>query len=190
MTQTIPTAYGLDELIDDTRSSILSGRNIPETVGGVRRGLKRYLDNRELRDDICDRIAANGYRGITMYKDPDLDFVITAGKGDPGVQRPAHDHSDCWAVYGVYDGAIRFRRYKLLTPIERNTWEGPAELESIAEWVAGAGRIDGILPGGIHDLRTEDESISVIIRCHDLKTIWRNFYDLEHGTFKRVRGGV
>ena len=168
----------------------MSGRNIPETVGGVRRGLKQYLDNRELRDDICDRIAANGYRGITMYKDPELDFVITAGKGDPGVQRPAHDHSDCWAVYGVYDGSIRFRRYKLLAPIERNTWEGPAQLESIAEWVAGAGRIDGILPGGIHDLRTEDESISVIIRCHDLKTIWRNFYDLEHSTFKRVRGGV
>lgn len=182
--------YTLQHLVDDTRTAIVNAHNVPETVGGIRRGLQAFLNDPAQKDALYERWAADGSRGGTLYKDPELDFVITAGKGKPGMQRPAHDHSDCWAVYGVLDGAIRMRRYRLLAPIERNTWEGPAEPESIAEWIAAAGRIDGILPGGIHDLRTEgdDESISVIVRCHDLNTIWRNFYDLNNGTFRRVRG--
>jgi predicted metal-dependent enzyme (double-stranded beta helix superfamily) len=182
--------YTLQHLVDDTRTAILEGHNIPETVGGIRRGLQSFLNDPAQKQAIYDRWAADGSQGGNLYKDPELDFVITAGKGTPGVQRPAHDHSDCWAVYGVLDGAIRMRRYRLLTPIGRNTWEGRAEIESIAEFLAEAGRIDGILPGHIHDLRTEGEaeSISVIVRCHALNTIWRNFYDLNNGTFRRVRG--
>lgn len=190
--QTAQSTYTLDQLVEDIRTAILESPNVPATVGGVRRGLQQYLDNRDLRGDICERIADNGGRGVTLHRDPKLDFVVTAGYGTPGIQRPAHDHGDCWAVYGVYDGSIRFRRYRLLSQIERNTWSGNAELESIAEFVGTAGRIDGILPGGIHDLRSEgeDESISVIVRCHDLSTIWRNFYDVNDGTFKRVRGSI
>lgn len=190
MVAEVKPSYTVDNLTDDIRQAITQSHNVPETVRGVREALTKFLANPEFMDEFKEKIPAGDYRGMTLYKDPELDFVVTAGRGRVNIQRPPHDHSDCWAVYGVYDGNIRMRRYRLLTPIDHMTWEGPAQLESVAEFVATPGRIDGILPGGIHDLRGEGDRdpISVIVRCHDLNTIWRNFYDLENNTFKRVRG--
>ncbi len=186
----VSTGYGVDELARDVRQAILRGRSVPETVRGVRDALQQLLANPAFAAAYAEHLAPREYAAPPLYKDPELDFVITAGRGRPGLLRPPHDHGDCWAVYGVYEGAIRMRRFRLLAPLPRWATAGPAELALVGEFVATAGRIDGILPGHIHELTTtgDRDAISVIVRCHDLKTVWRNVYDLEAGTFRRIRG--
>jgi hypothetical protein len=180
----------VEHLVQGVREAILRARSVPETVRGVRDALQQLLDNPAFVDQCAEHLAPRGYAAPPLYKDPELDFVITAGGGRLGVVRPPYDHGDWWAVFGIFVGAIGMRRFRLLTPIPRWVTSGPAEVEQIGEFTATPGRIDNILPGHIHELTTigDRDAISVIVRCHDLQTVWRNIYDLEAKTFRRIRG--
>lgn len=183
------TTYRLSDLADDVRAAVRSAESIPETVRLVRDSLGQLLANPSFLAEACPDFDPREGRTATIYKDPDADFVVVASAGKPGLRRPPHDHGGCWAVYGVYTNQVRMRRFRRL---DDGSAAGRAQLETSAEWVAQPGQIDGILPDGIHELFTEGDApaVSIIVRCHDLKNVWRSLYDAEAGTVRLFKGST
>ncbi|MBM2812351.1 MAG: hypothetical protein HW416_3110, partial [Chloroflexi bacterium] len=87
---------------------------------------------------------------------------------------------------GVQTGAIRMTRYERVDDGSDGDF---AELRQTGEFQLTGGNADVIAPWGVHELLNtmEEPAQAFVIRSRNLNDVWRNRFDLEHKTVKRVK---
>jgi predicted metal-dependent enzyme (double-stranded beta helix superfamily) len=178
MTQTVETrGAALDAFVQDVRSGIEQA----STMGELLRRVSAAMDS-ALKDP--DLVAAD-QNGV-VYRDADYLFQVNSGIQEPGSGGPPHDHGECWAVYGVHSGAINMTRYERL---DDGSDGDHAELKLVKHLRVEAGGYDVIAPWEIHQVgnATDAPARSFIIRSRNLNEVWRNRFDLQNKTVKRVK---
>lgn len=119
-------------------------------------------------------------RNLLFYEDPDYGFVFNATVRQPHVITNVHDHGDVWTLYGLIEGHETMLRYERTDGGAKD--QGPATLRFLGRTSIGAGDVDIVPPGGIHQEHAGPErSISFIIRARRPGTFQQRYYDPDTG---------
>lgn len=134
-------AYTLEQFCQDAHDAIAAD-NGPGGREKVRQNLEKLLANKEFVDATCGPDAKLGVH--TLYKDPDLEFVVLAHINDEPRASPPHDHGNSWAVYGQateYTDMSEYRR------TDGGAGDGEAKLEKVKSYRLTPGK------AGLYDVR-------------------------------------
>ncbi len=101
-TQT-PPATELATLVDGVRIAVTANTGWSETAQLVAEQLRRHLPTPDVLTDEERAGSPDGYRGHTLYVEPDGSFSIVALVWRPGQLTRIHDHVT-WCVFGVIQG--------------------------------------------------------------------------------------
>jgi predicted metal-dependent enzyme (double-stranded beta helix superfamily) len=173
----IKPGSSLDRFVRDVRESVEQSSTMPELLRRVSSQMRQALKDPKLLDAV--------EMGI-VYRDADYLFQINAQEHDPGYHTPVHDHGECWAVYGVYEGTMRMTRYERLDDGSDGDY---AELRGTGDFDVAAGSADVIAPWGVHEVenRTDTPTRSFVIRSRALNEVWRNRFDMKNKRVERIR---
>ena len=177
MADQVKTGSSVDNFVRGVRSSIEQSSTMSELLNRLSARMREALKDPTLLDAVK--------MGI-VYRDPDYLFQINAQEHEPGYHTPVHDHGECWAVYGVYQGTMRMTRYERLDDGSDGDY---AEIRGTGEFDVEAGRADVIAPWGIHEVenRTDRPTRSFVIRSRALNEVWRNRFDVKKKRVERIR---
>ncbi len=173
---------------------VKAGSSLDGFVRGVRESIEQSSTMSELLRQVSARmrealkdpkLLASDQLGV-VYRDPDYLFQINAQEHQPGYHTPVHDHGECWAVYGVYQGGMRMTRYERLDDGSDGDY---AEIRRAGQFVVEAGGADVIAPWGIHEVenQTDRPTRSFVIRSRALNEVWRNRFDVKKKRVERIR---
>lgn len=121
-------------------------------------------------------------RSYGVWTDPQRHFLLHASVHTPGHVTGAHDHGECWAVYGVYRGPSRYIRYTRGADVA----PGRASLTVVRDEVLGDGAVDVVQPGEVHRIlnHAEHMTYNLVVRPRPLSEVWRRRYDHESGDYR------
>ena len=145
--------YGLEAFVAEVRHAISRRLPAKETLALLAPGFKRLLANRSF---LRERVDSGGPVGdeICLYEDPEFGFVVLArgvsprrdAQGSSHAVLP-HDHGPLWALYGIFEGKSRLRRYEPDAAEQSGDFPG---LRMTRDVPAQAGDIDAIEPHNMH----------------------------------------
>ncbi|HZJ04711.1 MAG TPA: hypothetical protein VFD59_04470 [Nocardioidaceae bacterium] len=117
-----------------------------------------------------------------VWTDPQRHFLLHASVHRPGHVTEAHDHGECWAVYGVYRGPSRYVRYTR----GPDTAPGTASLTVVRDEVLQDGAVDVVQAGEVHRIinPADHMTYNVVVRPRPLNEVWRRRYDFESGSYR------
>ena len=173
----IKAGSSLDKFVRGVRESVEQSSTMSELLRQVSARMHEALEDPEL--------LASAQMGV-VYRDPDYLFQVNAQEHEPGYHTPVHDHGECWAVYGVYEGRMRMTRYERQDDGSDGDF---AEIRGTGQFVVEAGSTDVISPWGIHEVEnhTDRPTRSFVIRSRALNEVWRNRFDVERKRAERIR---
>lgn len=120
--------------------------------------------------------SAPTVRNLLFYEDRDYGFVFNATVRQPNVISNVHDHGDVWTLYGLIEGQETILRYERVD--EATTDAQAAKLKLVGRKMLGAGDIDVVPPGKIHQEHAgPGRSIAFIIRAKRPGTFKQHYYD-------------
>ena len=101
----------------------------------------------------------------------------------PGQDNLPHDHGAAWVVYGVYQGAIRQRKWRWHY---RGEGVDRPQIKETGSFLQKDGAVAFFLPGEIHDTLNVEEGRSLVVRLESQKLdrIVRYQYNPEERTVK------
>ena len=172
--------YGLDEFCDDCRSAI-----DPDTrkadLEKVRLSLEQLLENQQFVQAHCGPDAEVGTH--TIYRDPEIDFMVLAHINDKGRTSPPHDHGASWAIYGQTVEHTNMTEY---TRNDDGSKDGYAELEKRRSYRLDPGMAGMFGPHEVHSINFPDGARFIRITGTDLTRLPTLRYDLGDSTVTRV----
>src|SRR4051812_35560468 len=165
----IPTAGQLTPLVDGIRVAVERHADWAETAQLVAEELRRHLPTPDVLSAEQRLGSPDGYRGHTLYVEPDGSFSIVGLVWRSGQVTRIHDHLT-WCVFGVIQGIEHEDLFD-------------AELNVIGRSDNHAGDVSGFAPpGDIHRVHNtaRTTAISVHIYGTDVTRTGssvRRFYD-------------
>jgi hypothetical protein len=167
-------AYTLEEFCRDC-SANLKADTSPGGREAVRRDLEHLLANQAF---VAEHVMPAAPGRHTLYRDPELGFVVLAHIHPKGNKSPPHDHGRSWAVYGqvtAYTDMTEWRR------VDGGNGAGTAELEVARRYRLEPGRAGVYDIGAIHAIDYPDDARFVRVTGTDLEHVPRLKYDLAKG---------
>jgi predicted metal-dependent enzyme (double-stranded beta helix superfamily) len=180
----------------DTFSVETFGREVERIMAGaadrrsaveeVRPLLARLLGRPDLLDERYQIARAEGRVSYRYYRSADGRVTMSGPVFQPGRPTVVHNHNT-WGVIGIYSGKQRTTRYRR---VDDGAVPGRAELIQTSDEVLGPGAIYFLLPpDDIHRIEAIDgPSLSVHVLGVDLSQQYRQFFDLDAGTYRDVVG--
>jgi predicted metal-dependent enzyme (double-stranded beta helix superfamily) len=171
-------------LIGEVRAAFETETTSGRVIAATRAALMKSLADAACLDGL--QIDRDEFRSHKLWVDPDHLFALFVGHHKPSHRRVPHDHGELgWAVYGILEGQAK---QQLFERLDDGSQPGRAELRALPLIEQRAGDATIIPVGGIHFPIGEAEYRSLVIRSRDQTIIWRNVYDAEAGTVKKMRG--
>lgn len=167
-TQTSPTTE-LAPLIDGVRTAVGAHAGWSDTAALVAEQLRRHLPTPDVLTGEQRAGSPDGYRGHTLYAEPDGSFSIVGLVWRPGQLTRIHDHTT-WCVFGVIQGVEHEDLFD-------------ADLNLIGSSDNHVGDVSGFAPpGDIHRVHNtaDGTAISIHIYGTDVSRIGssaRRYYD-------------
>jgi predicted metal-dependent enzyme (double-stranded beta helix superfamily) len=165
----IRPATELSRLAAGVRAAVDTGAAWPETAELVAEQLRRHLPTPDVLTPEQRAGSPDGYRGHTLYVEPDGAFSIVGLVWRPGQLTRIHDHVT-WCVFGVIQGVEHEELFD-------------ADLNLVGESDNHTGDVSGFAPpGDIHRVHNtaEETAISIHIYGTDVTRIGssaRRYYD-------------
>src|SRR3954447_14028652 len=165
----IPATTQLTPLVDGVRSAVDRHAGWAETAQLVAEQLRRNLPGPDVLSDEQRLGSPDGYRGHTLYVEPDGSFSIVGLVWRPGQITHIHDHLT-WCVFGVIQGIEHEELFD-------------ADLSLLGESDNHVGDVSGFAPPGdihrVHNTAAET-AISIHIYGTDVTRVGssaRRYYD-------------
>jgi 3-mercaptopropionate dioxygenase len=165
----IPTAGQLAPLADGIRAAVERHAGWAETAELVAEALRRHLPTPDVLTAEQRLGSPDGYRGHTLYVEPDGSFSIVGLVWRPGQLTRIHDHLT-WCVFGVIQGVEHEELFD-------------ADLNLIGESDNHVGDVSGFAPPGdihrVHNTAAET-AISIHVYGTDVSRVGssaRRYYD-------------
>jgi 3-mercaptopropionate dioxygenase len=148
--------------------------------------LVRLLQRTDLRDERYRAVGPEGRVSYRYYRSADGRVTVSGPVFQPGHPTVVHNHNT-WGVIGIYNGKQRTTRYRR---VDDGSVPGKAELIQTSDEVLGAGSTYVLLPpDDIHQIEAVDgPSLSIHVLGVDLSQQFRQFFDVEAGTYRDVLG--
>ena len=165
----IPTFGRLSPLVAGIRTAVESQAGWAETAELVAEELRRRLPTPDVLTPEQRLGSPDGYRGHTLYVEPDGSFSIVGLVWRPGQLTRIHDHVT-WCTFGVIQGVEHEELFD-------------ADLNLLGESDNHVGDVSGFAPpGDIHRVRntTEETAISIHVYGTDVSRVGssaRRYYD-------------
>lgn len=159
------------------------------TIGAILKRTQAALHQLLVSPDAIDGLGIDeaAFQSWLVYVDADHQWALSVSHHRPGHSRGVHDHGELgWAIYGLLRGGITQYVYERL---DDGSEPGKARLRALDPIRQAPGDATIVPVGWAHTPKNETnaDAWSVVLRCRDLREIWRNFYDVERGTVHRMR---
>ena len=150
---------------------------------------KTLLADREFKRHSKSWPSTEGRKNLLFYTDPDFGFVINGVVRKPNRIGSAHDHGNCWVLYGLLDGKETLERFLMVEDQREN---GYAKIELASINTECAGKADLVAPYDIHaEQGSEVRSVAVILRSKILVgKVLQGSYDKKNGVYQMRYGPV
>ena len=164
-------------LVDDLVAIADQGGGLEQVTASVTAALQTAL-----AEDSLLAVFEGREKSYAVWTDPQRHFLLHASVHGPGHVTAAHDHGECWAVYGVFRGPSRYIRYVR----GEDTAPGRASLTVVRDEVMDDGAIDVVGPGEVHRIvnPADHMTYNVVVRPRPLSEVWRRRYDHESGEYR------
>lgn len=130
--------------------TIKAGKHVMENMLKSE-GLKSHLANES------DSLA----KGVELYRDNELGFILFAYSETKGLYRMPHNHGNGWVIYSVIEGIIEMGTYALIAN---------ANLIKREKHQVHKGDSEVYYPGDIHDTQCITDSVIILrLTSCDLK---------------------
>lgn len=186
-----PSLPAANSLINEIRSLYAKHLEPTELWQQIEIAMRRLLADSGLKARAQDWPAtvesAPTVRNLLFYEDPDYGFVFNATVRQPNVISNVHDHGDVWTLYGLIEGQETILRYERVDGATNDT--GAAKLKLVGRKTLGAGDVDVVPPGKIHQEHAGPQrSIAFIIRAKRPGRFKQHYYNAETGTVSLTDG--
>src|SRR5215208_4352812 len=149
----IPTAGQLSPLVDGIRAAVERHAGWTETAELVAEELRRHLPTPDVLTPEQRLGSPDGYRGHTLYVEPDGSFSIVGLVWRPGQFTRIHDHLT-WCVFGVIQGVEHEELYD-------------ANLNLIGRSDNCVGDVSGFAPpGDIHRVHNTSDTAAISVHVY------------------------
>jgi 3-mercaptopropionate dioxygenase len=150
--QTLPKST-LADLVDGVRTAVAERAAWSYTCQMVAEQLRRHLPGPDVLTAEQRLGSPDGYRGHTLYVEPDGSFSIIALVWRPGQLTRIHDHVT-WCVFGVIQGVEHEELYD-------------AELNLVGRSDNHVGDVSGFAPpGDIHRVHNTADTTAISIHIY------------------------
>ena len=146
-------AYGLNDFVDEVRSSIANRHSPADALAALKPGFARLLANPTFLREKIEEIGAHSDE-VCLHGEPDQSFVVLARgasqkQTNQGISHAVvpHDHGPLWALYGIYEGSSNLQRWEPDASEQSGPFPG---LRLVSETPAQAGEMDAIEPHNMH----------------------------------------
>ena len=181
-------AYTVEAFVADVNEIFDSTKDALAQAQGVADHMETLLAEPDWLERAIELPEEEGYGRFTIHLDEDSGhpgngWWLMVSVQKPGQDNLPHDHGAAWVVYGVYQGAIRQRKWR---------WHYPGEgvdrpqIKETGSFVQKDGAVAFFLPGEIHDTLNVEEGRSLVVRLESQKLdrIVRYQYNPEERTVK------
>jgi predicted metal-dependent enzyme (double-stranded beta helix superfamily) len=171
MAQAHMTTYTMEAFVDDVKAVFKTERDPHKQAKAVAGYMKELLAVPGWLEEQLRLAEDNGYGRYDLYLDEDAahpgnGWYLMASMQKPGQDNLPHDHGVTWVVYGVYQGAIRQRKWRWAFPGEG---VDQARIVEHGSFVQRDGTVAYFMPGEIHDALNVAEGRSLIVRLESQK---------------------
>ena len=151
--------YTMDAFVEDVKEIFRTERDPHVQAKAVAAHMKELLGDE------------GGYGRFDLYLDEDSGhpgngWYLMATIQKPGQDNLPHDHGVTWVVYGVYQGAIRQRKWRWAFPGEG---VDQAQIVEHGSFVQRDGTVAYFMPGEIHDTLNVTEGRALVVRLESQK---------------------
>jgi predicted metal-dependent enzyme (double-stranded beta helix superfamily) len=180
------SGYSVEEFAREVERIMADAPDRATAVQEIEPLLARLMERPDLLDERYRVVTPEGRTRYTYYHSADGRLTVGGPVFEPGHPTVVHNHNT-WGVIGIYRGKQRTTRYRR---VDDGTTPGRAELVQTSDEVLGPGSIYFLLPpDDIHRIEAVDgPSLSVHVLGVDLRQQYRQFFDVEAGTYRDVRG--
>lgn len=180
------TTYTMEAFIEDVREVFKSERDPHVQAKAVAGYMQELLAVPGWLEEKLNLSAEGGYGRFDLHLDetgghPGNGWYLMASVQQPGQDNLPHDHGVTWVVYGVYQGAIRQRKWRWAFPGEG---VDQAQIVEHGSFVQRDGTVAYFMPGEIHDTLNIDDGRSLVVRLESQKLdrVTRFQYNPETGS--------
>lgn len=171
MTQAQMTTYTMEAFIEDVREVFKTERDPHVQAKAVAGYMKELLAVPGWLEEKLALAEDGGYGRFALHLDeetghPGNGWYLMASVQKPGQDNLPHDHGVTWVVYGVYQGAIRQRKWRWAFPGEG---VDHAQIVEHGSFVQRAGTVAYFMPGEIHDTLNVADGRSLVVRLESQK---------------------
>jgi predicted metal-dependent enzyme (double-stranded beta helix superfamily) len=171
MAQAQITTYTVEAFVDDVREVFKTERDPHKQAKAVAGYMKELLAVPGWLEEKLSLAEEGGYGRYDLHLDeesghPGNGWYLMASVQKPGQDNLPHDHGVTWVVYGVYQGAIRQRKWRWAFPGEG---VDQAQIVEHGSFMQRNGTVAYFLPGEIHDTLNVAEGRSLVVRLESQK---------------------
>ena len=173
-------SYTLEDFCRDANAA-LKADNGPASRQKIRVLLEDLLANK----DFVETAVGDGVEiGVhTLYRDPELDFVVLAHVNDVARKSPPHDHGTSWAVYGQAKGYTDMTEYDRL---DGGSGVGKADIKLVKSYRLTPGKAGVFDVGDIHAIDYPDGARFVRVTGTALEEVARLKFDMAAGEAQEI----
>jgi len=169
----------LQRYIAEVRSVWGNGKD-PDLPFKVKALMEKFLISTSPQEPWIAKLIRDSLPAKEPYRDKQHGFVQMGHVHQKGHTNSPHDHGPCWALYGLYHGAVEFTTYRRTDDGKK---AGRAKLEKKELHRLTPGSVIPCLPGEIHATSTVEHSVGFRFLSCDLSKVQRYRYDEGKGTF-------
>jgi predicted metal-dependent enzyme (double-stranded beta helix superfamily) len=171
MTQAHTATYTMEAFIEDVQEVFRTERDPHKQAKAVAGYMKELLAVPGWLEEKLDLPVDGGYGRFALHLDdasghPGNGWYLMASVQEPGQDNLPHDHGVTWVIYGVYQGAIRQRKWRWAFPGEG---VDQAQIVEHGSFVQRDGTVAYFMPGEIHDTLNVAEGRSLVVRLESQK---------------------
>jgi predicted metal-dependent enzyme (double-stranded beta helix superfamily) len=186
MAQAGVATYTMEAFVQDVKDIFKTERDPHKQAKAVAAHMKELLAVPGWLEEKLQLPEEGGYGRFDLYLDEDSGhpgngWYLMASIQKPGQDNLPHDHGVTWVVYGVYQGAIRQRKWRWAFPGEGVS---QAQIVEHGSFVQRDGTVAYFMPGEIHDTLNVVEGRSLVVRLESQKLdrVTRFQYNPETGS--------
>jgi 3-mercaptopropionate dioxygenase len=180
------TTSTIEDFGKQVEQTIANAPNRQSAVTQIQPLLARLLERTDLLDEPYRVVGPEGRVSYRYSRSADGRVTVSGPVFQAGHPTVVHNHNT-WGVIGIYNGKQRTTRYRR---VDDGSTPSKAELIQTSDEVLGAGSTYVLLPpDDIHRIEAVDgPSLSIHVLGVDLSQQFRQFFDVETGTYRDVLG--
>ena len=178
--------YTVEDFAKDVERIMANAESRESAVQEIKPLLAHLMATQDLLDERYKVVSPEGRVSYRYYRSEDGSLSIGGPVFEAGRPTAVHNHNT-WGVIGIVTGKQRTARYRRT---DDGSVPGKATLELTDDSVLEKGSIYFLLPpDDLHRIEAIDEpSLSIHVLGVDLRQQFRQFFDVEAGTYRDVLG--